>query len=210
MCNVRIIRAVIIAGVAISFTGCASFKAHNVPEVKLDMPAVASSNNTAFIDVQYHTQWNNDKPVDHAVASQMFRTYVAEVLRESGVFSSFTFSETRGTNADHRVRIETCNREESEIIFAMISGFTLTVIPCTARNVYELKVQVEDRAGLPLKEYKYKDSVRTWIWLPLFVATPFMWPNSACESTQINMLKAWIRDAIADGVFAPKKASTVQ
>lgn len=203
MCFLACVRTTVCFCMACVLFGCVSFQSHQTPSVKLD--ASASSQASIFIDVKYHTQsYIEAAPSDNAFAAQAFRTLLSEVLRESSAFKSYTFNETRGTNADYRAQIVLNQKEEGSIVSAVICGATLTVIPGTFNMVFDLNVTVKDKNDVIIKNYRYADSVRTWMQILLLPFSFFKSPGKETEALQKNMIRAWIRDASTDGIFKSK------
>ncbi len=65
-----------------------------------------------------------------------------------------------------------CNQEYSPVS-ALLTGFTLFVIPTTAKNIFTLETVFKDKDGKELGRVKKSESVRTWMHLVLIVGIPF-------------------------------------
>ena len=96
-------------------------------------------------------------------------------------------------------------KEQGSIVSAIICAATLTVVPASYRITHGLNVRVKDKTGAVVKDYRYQDSVRTWIQLLLLPVSFFKSPERETEALQKNMIRAWIRDVSTDGIFKPKE-----
>lgn len=184
--------------IAVSLGGCASFTKDEVAPV--DLPSMASYANkpNVYVDFDfYQGHPGNAKATEVPQARDMLKPELKRVFSESGLFGRVTFDEFDKQPGDYSLRLKVYNHAPSggQMVLAVISGLTFTVIPALATDQYTMSLEAVDDRGQTLGKNSNHDAVNTWlgIWfLPLAGNTP----KAAVTDTfdrQVNaLLKNWV------------------
>lgn len=180
-------------------TGCASFAHNRVPDAgKLQPPADASQAVKASYQFTSGAQIfssRNEHPQN--IREKMEKEFVDQ-LKESGYFA------TLSTDKGGGIQIEADMLNYGSGVPAMIGGFigglSLTTIPCWATDNFKVTVKVVSLEGKKT-EYVLDDAMTTVIWLPMIVATPFMYPETVSADVRKNLYRNVILKMQQDGVL---------
>jgi len=175
--------------------GCASFPGNELPPRGYDGLAIVPPKAIVDYDITFHGP--GDK--NYYTATHLFSQRVKDVFDKSGVFAHHSLD---GKDAPTRLSItlENSGDMKTAMLLGIVSGLSLTVIPVYITDNYELKVKVTagDRF---VKDYAYKDHMTTWFQLFLIAAFPSHKPGDVSSEVFDNMLRHFLHDAQADGVF---------
>lgn len=148
---------------------------------------------SAFIEVSCKTRSCNEYSLhDNVAAAQHFRGVLATVLDDSAAFKSYTFTESRGTNADLRIALELQMEEEGSPVAAFLTGYSLGVIPSTSTESYTLIARVVDKSGKVLGSYEIRDSLRTWFHILLLPITPWKSQPQVQKQLLENLVRTFL------------------
>lgn len=84
---------------------------------------------------------------------------------------------------------------------AVLSGLTLTVIPSTAVDEFEVRTDFKDAMGNVLASTRKIGGVRAWIHITLVFLMPFFWPGSQSDAVVYDLSRASLIEAAASGAF---------
>lgn len=158
---------------AVLLTGCVSYSQHELPPVQTWPPTAnaPAQKPSAYVrtTAQNHVNGGPGNTAAGAPAA-LWEKAVADSFRQSNRFSRVS---TDKVDSDIYVDATLHNNEEYSPVSAFITGFTLFVIPTTAKNIFTLETVFKDKDGKELGRVKKSESVRTWAHLVLIVGIPF-------------------------------------
>ena len=166
------------AALALSLAGCASFPGDQVAETKLPSMAAYKQRPSGFVDFDfYQGQPGATNAVEIPQAKEQLKPQLENLLRDSGMFSRYTLDEFQKQPGDYTLKLKVYNHGSSgaAMVGGFITGFTLFIIPSTAKDEYTMTLEVLDEKGQPLLARQNDESIRTWfgIWfLPMAGNTP--------------------------------------
>ena len=93
------------------------------------------------------------------------------------MFSRYTLDEFQKQPGDYTLKLNVYNSGSAgaAMVSGMITGFSLFVIPGSAKDEYTMTLEVLDDQGQPVLSGQNHDSVRTWmglIFIPMMGYTP--------------------------------------
>lgn len=150
-------------------TGCAGFKAHDLPDVDTKSLQFTSATKTKVFSrwtVDTDSALANDKML--AAGGAVHKKYFEDAINRSACCVL-----VEGPNdADVVVTGKFINENNpAAMIPAMITGFSLFTIPSWATSNCHIAVQAKN--GDLSKSYDLKDSMTMVTWLPMVLAMPF-------------------------------------
>ena len=74
------------------------------------------------------------------------------------------------------------DRSDGNIGLGVLSFLTLTVIPCTGTDEFNIKTTLNDSQGNTLGSFEKTETINTWIQLLLIFFTPFNGSNSISQT----------------------------
>lgn len=167
-------------GMALVFTlaGCASFPGDQVPETTLPSMASYQQRPSVFVDFTFYQGKAGDtNAVEVPQARDALKPQLEASLRDSGLFSRYTLDEFQKQPGDYTLKLNVYNSGATgaAMVSGMISGFSLMVIPATAKDEYTMTLQVLDAQNQPVLAGQNNESVRTWmglIFIPMMAFSP--------------------------------------
>lgn len=163
---------------ALTLAGCASFPGDQVAETTLPSMASYQQRPSVFVDFTfYQGKATDSNAIEVPQAKEMLKPQLEASLRDSGLFSRYTLDEFQKQPGDFTLKLNVYNSGSAgaAMVSGMISGFSLMVIPATAKDEYTMTLQVLDDQGQPVLSGQNSDSVRTWmglIFIPMMGNTP--------------------------------------
>ncbi|MFV3405370.1 hypothetical protein ACNFIC_15675 [Pseudomonas sp. NY15463] len=158
---------------ALALGGCVSYSTGDLPEVGTWPPAPSSAADkpTTYLrsTALYQVNDGAQVPVSGAQAD-MWEKAISETYRQSGRFAQVS---TQKGDAQLYAESTLTNHEQYVPASAFITGFTLFLIPSTAKNTFTLQTVFKDQDGKELGRISKSESVRTWMQLVLIVGLPF-------------------------------------
>jgi hypothetical protein len=186
---------VLLAGLFAAFvtSGCASFAGGELPVYTNEQLQVPEKKIAATYDIAAFGPLGENK-----IAASNLEKEIQKVLSSNPVFAEL--KQGAGTGDYHYTftfRNEGVPPLPIAFLNGFISGFTFTVIPAFARDIFILTVDVkqDDRV---LKTYTYKDHIDSWIQLFLVFLAPSHWPPDVSTSVIDNMLMNFAHDFCND------------
>jgi hypothetical protein len=197
----------IIATLAVSLfflTGCASFPKNEVPEVT-SLPNMSRYANkpSAFFDVRlYHGTPDSPNPVEMVQAKQKVQSIVESAVKESKLFSEYTFDEFKQDRMDHTIRVKIYNHGNTGAAAAggFISGLTFGIIPAAATDNYTLVMESLDKRGSVIHTTTNKDAMTTWIGI-WFIPAMGNTPEKGLEKTLKNQVLDGLNKLVKEKAF---------
>lgn len=162
----------------LTLAGCASFPGDQVPETTLPSMASYQQRPSVFVDFTFYQGKAGDpNAVEVPQARDTLKPQLEASLRDSGLFSRYTLDEFQKQPGDYTLKLNVYNSGSAgaAMVSGMISGFTLMVIPATAKDEYTMTLQVLDAQNQPVLAGQNNESVRTWmglIFIPMMAYTP--------------------------------------
>ena len=200
----RIVQAVFLTICTAFFSAaCASFPGKEVPVYTADQVRAPEKKLT----VSYNVKGFMLKKENNTFTSNIDKE-IQKVLLESAMFAELKPEPGHG-DFDFSFIIHNEGWPPMPVAFmnGFVSGFTFTVIPAFARDIYLLTVDVK-QGDRVVKTYSYRDHVDSWIQLFLVVLSPVKWPPDVMKSTIDNMLMNFAHDFADDihsGIYAAGK-----
>lgn len=178
---------------ALIASGCASFAGRELPIYTNDQLSVPEKKISASYDVKAFGPYGENT----IVASKLDKK-IQKVLSAGPLFAEL---KSGSGQCDYHYsfvfRNEGVPAMPITFLNGFISGFTLTVVPAFARDVFIITVDVK-QGDRVLKTYTYKDYMDSWIQLFLVFMTPFNWPPSVSSSIIDNMIMNFAHDFSKD------------
>lgn len=203
--NMRFSRFLFISLVAAFIaSGCASFAGRELPIYTNEQISVPAEKISATYDVKAFDLHGRESDVAAARIDKEIR----KILSTSPIFSEFK----RGAGpGDHHYsfvfRNEGSPPEPIAFLNGFISGFTLTLIPAYARDIFIITIDVK-QGDRVLKTYTYKDHIDSWIQLFMVFLAPSNWPPTVSDTVLDNMLMNFAHDLgndIQSGAYLAKQ-----
>jgi len=158
---------------ALLLGGCVSYSTGDLAPVGTWPPAAstAAAKPNAYLRSTALYQVNDGAAVAAAGAhAEMWEKTISETYQQSGRFTQVS---TQKGEADLYAESTLTNHEEFVTASAFITGFTLFLIPSTAKNTFTLQTVFKDKDGKELGRVSKSESIRTWMQLVLIVGLPF-------------------------------------
>lgn len=162
----------------LTLTGCASFPGDQVPETTLPSMASYQQRPSVFVDFTFYQGKATDKnAIEMPQGREVLKPQLEASLRDSGLFSRYTLDEFQKQPGDYTLKLNVYNSGSAgaAMVSGMITGFSLFVIPGSAKDEYTMTLEVLDDQGQPVLSGQNHDSVRTWmglIFIPMMGNTP--------------------------------------
>lgn len=194
----------------LTLTGCASFPGDQVPETKLPSMASYQQRPSVFVDFTFYQGKASDKnAIEMPQAKEALKPQLEASLRDSGLFSRYTLDEFQKQPGDYTLKLNVYNSGSAgaAMVSGMITGFSLFVIPGSAKDEYTMTLEVLDDQGQPVLSGQNHDSVRTWmglIFIPMMGNTPGEAINDSFRRQFNALLKQMVDKQVlkyAQGVF---------
>jgi hypothetical protein len=181
-------------GIVLLSSGCISYRTGGLANTELPKQSGTSqSRQSALIEITCQTRYvSQNVASDDVAAAQAFRAVLAGVFDDSGVFSRYTFSALRGTNADLRVVFALRHEQHGSLVGMVLSAATLCVIPFTGSDTYHLSTRLIDKNGNEAWTCSVEDSMRTWI--QLFLLPLGSWKSE--EKARNQLLENLVRTTL--------------
>jgi hypothetical protein len=188
--------ALLVFALVTSLSGCAIFRANDLPEVgSLPGPAAASTKPNAGYAFISHSSMGAKTPVQGEMLAKQEDEF-AKVLRDSGYFASVN----KANGKDVNISIDLLESgDPAAMVGAFITGFSLFTIPSWATIDMQATCTVVTADGKS-RTYTLKDSVTMVNWLPMVLVFPFK-NFSEVEALRQNIYKTLIVKMQADGIL---------
>lgn len=181
---------------SLSLSGCAIFRANDLPEVgSLPAPSATTPKPAAGYAFATNVAMGDKRP-QHENARAIQEAEFVAVLRESGYFATVE----KGSGKDMNIAVELLETgDPAALVGAFITGLSLYTIPSWATIDFEVACKVTTTDGRS-REYKLKDTATMVQWLPMLVVFPFK-PFSEIEDLRKNLYKSLIIKMRQDGLL---------
>ena len=188
----------------LGLAGCASFPQNQIAPVT-DMPSVTQYTHkpSVYFDVRFfrgNPDTPNAQPAEVGGAESMARSVVEKQAHDSGLFSSYSFDQSKQADADYTIQLYYYNYGSQGAAFAagFITGFTFGVIPTAATDHYTLRASLTAKGSTAPQTLSSQDSMSTWIGL-WFIPMMGHTPQKGVQSTLGNMTLAAFKQMITSG-----------
>ena len=183
---------------SVAFSGCAAFRANDLPAVDKAEVAVKSATKTKVFSrwsIESDSSLVNDQT--RAAAGAIHKNYFDAALKESDC----CIVVEGPTEADIVVNGKAINENNpAAVIPAFITGFSLFTIPSWA--TVTIHIQAEAKSGLMSRNYDLSDSITMVNWLPMIFVLPFADnPISAGKAVDENTYRTLVLKMKQDGFF---------
>lgn len=162
----------------LALAGCASFPGDQVAETTLPSMSGYQQRPGVFVDFNfYRGEAGSATAVEVPQGRDLLKPQLEAALRDSGLFSRYTLDQFQKQPGDYTLKLSVYNSgsEGAAMVSGMITGFSMGIIPGSAKDEYTMTLQVLDEQGQPVKVGENHDSVRTWmglVFLPMMAHTP--------------------------------------
>ncbi|ERI49707.1 hypothetical protein N878_10875 [Pseudomonas sp. EGD-AK9] len=183
----------------LALAGCASFPGDQVAETTLPSMSSYQQRPGVFVDFNfYRGEADSATAVEVPQGRDLLKPQLEAALRDSGLFSRYTLDPFQKQAGDYTLKLNVYNSgsEGAAMVSGMITGFTLGIIPGSAKDEYTMTLQVLDDQGQPLQVGQNHDSVRTWmglVFIPMMAYTPAEAINDSFRR-QLNALLKQLLD----------------
>ncbi|MFW3898094.1 hypothetical protein [Pseudomonas putida] len=158
---------------AVLLGGCVSYSTGDLAPVGTWPPAASApaAKPSAYLQTTSLYQVN-DSPANAAGGkpAELWEQAISETYQQSGRFARVS---TQKGESDLYAESTLTNHEQFVPVSAFITGFTLFLIPSTAKNTFTLETVFKDKDGKEIGRVSKSESVRTWMQLVLVVGLPF-------------------------------------
>lgn len=162
----------------LALAGCASFPGNEVPDTSIPSMAHYEQQPSVYVDFTfYRGEVGDAQAVEMPQARDMLKPQLESALRDSGLFSRYTLDPFQKQEGDYTLKLAVYNggSEGAAMASGLISGFSLMIIPATAKDEYTMTLQLLDGADKPVSVVQNHDYVRTWmglVFIPMMAYTP--------------------------------------
>lgn len=184
----------------LALTGCASFQAEQVAPTQMPSVSQYQERPGVYVDFRFYQGRPGAGASELPQGRELFRPQLEERLRASGLFSHYTLDAAQKKPDDYVLRLSLYNHGSSgaAAVSGFISGFSLGIIPATAKDEYTLTLDVLDPQNQPLQSVRNDDSIRTWIgWI--FLPVSFNTINKAVNGTFGRQVDALLKQTVEGG-----------
>jgi hypothetical protein len=179
------------------FSGCASFRAGNLPPSEWSPESVAQ-NQSIDVIVSGESIVNGKEQDPNAKCLETWNEQVLKAYNDSGLFSEV---KTGIAETDLRSEVKILDRGEVNLGLAFITGLTLYLIPSKASDEITIQTKIKDREGKILGTFEKSETINTWQQLFLIFGTPFNFPGTVTKETLYDLNRAIINEAHMQGVI---------
>jgi hypothetical protein len=176
--------------------GCASFTKDEVAPVT--MPSMASYANkpNVFVDFDFY-QGTPGSAVEVPQARNELRPQLQKSLNDSKLFGRATLDEFNKQPGDYTLHLKVYNHPPSggQVVWAFLSGFTLTLLPAMGTDQYTMTLEVQDPEGKTVSTQSNHDAIHTWIGV-LFVPLMANTPKEAVSDTFTRQVNALLKQMV--------------
>ncbi|OGW32706.1 MAG: hypothetical protein A2X58_11800 [Nitrospirae bacterium GWC2_56_14] len=190
--------------VAFITSGCASFAGRELPIYTKEQVSAPAKKISATYDVKAFGVTGGE----NNMAAAGIDKEIQKILSTSPIFSEFKPGAGPG---DHHYSFTFRNEGSPPLPIAFlngfISGFTFTLIPAYARDIFIITIDVK-QGDRVLKTYTYRDHMDSWIQLFMVFLAPGNWPPTVSDTVIDNMLMNFAYDLGSDiesGVYLAKQ-----
>jgi hypothetical protein len=153
----------------ITLVGCATFPGKQI--AKLEKFPIASQKPSIAISLAYKMCLNGQPSTVMAVAAEaQMQKKVLERFTKSGLYSSVT---PGSGNADINLTIELTDTGEANLGMAFLTGFTLYLLPSSAKDTFKLSAITKLSKGRAGKNFVLQDSITMHQQILLLPVMPF-------------------------------------
>lgn len=178
--------------------GCVAFRADDMTSIASWPPPESLGKKTINIVVTGAHLFNGQPfPSDEKQKTEDFVRKRWEAPISQAYFESGYFSEIKAANPDVDVYadVKILEREEGSEVWAFISGFTMTVIPCRATQEFVVQTTFKDREGKVLGTIEKSEKSPFWFQLFLVFAMPTnsmgqVWKDIVSDLNRATILEA--------------------
>ncbi|MFZ3184584.1 MAG: hypothetical protein WA173_10635 [Pseudomonas sp.] len=181
--------ATLLACALLILSGCLSYSNHDLALVEQWPPAAPLKQKASAyvkVDTQYLFNGEN-RPGGFNQAG--LEKLILQQYQSSERFSRATTSKE---TSDLYVSIRVSNHERGSIASALLTGFTLFVIPGTYSNELTMETTFKDASGKVLGRVEKHESITTWIQLLLIVTLPF---NASTDNVLTQLTQSSLEEA---------------
>lgn len=180
--------------------GCASFEKNEMARVDR-LPDVSQYQHkpSVYIDFRFFRGASGDaKAVEISQARTQLLPLVEKVVKDSALFSRYTFDEFEKDKADYTIQLYSYNSGDGNGVLAFLCGFTFGLIPAAATDDYTLNTRAIAGDDTPVDSLESKDGITTWmgLWfLPVMGNTPL----EALSNTFENQVRHALKNLVEKG-----------
>ena len=191
-----------VAAAALAGVGCAGFRGGGLDETREWPPSTAPGAKKPSLSLSLVGKAQlNGKPLALTPATiATWHRWSQEAYVSSGLFSEVL---PPGAPSDLVAEIEATDTGSGSMALAVISGLTLTIIPCRSKDEFGWKTTLKDKAGNVRGVIEKKEASIMWIELLLIFVFPFSSPASTTHEVLTDLNRATILDARERGYLGP-------
>lgn len=153
----------------LAISGCAAFQGNNLSAVT-SFP-ITPVKKSLEIDLTFSASLNGN-PITMGIdkGRKKLVDRCINRLQKSGLFGSVS---ENLSNPDLKLQVNVMDVGEVNIMLSMLTGFSLYIIPSSARDTYRLSAILTDTETFKKTEIKLEDSVTQWQQILLLPLMPF-------------------------------------
>jgi hypothetical protein len=187
------------------FSGCASFAGGNLKELEA-VPSAPVKSPRASLAITWSTYLNGvHKPANEHIAAGMGMKHALEAFKETGYFSEVG---PTVDNPDVKIKVRIKDEGKANLGMAMVTGFTLFLIPSSATDLYVMDAEVTNLKTGQTRSYHLEDSMNYYQQIFLIFIMPFNWPASVVEDVLENMFTHLAVKIHEDGLLTMDQIGT--
>lgn len=179
-------------------TGCATFRDGANPPITQWPPNSVVKSKTIALQVTGKAVVNNQQQEVNVNFLKHWREQVVRAYESSGLFSAV---KDGSDQADILAEVRITDKGEGSMGLAMLTGFTMFIIPNHVQEGFTVKTAYRDNSGNPLGSFEKSESADTWFQLFLLPVAPFKSPGSEYKELLFDLNRNTIIEAHDKGVF---------
>ena len=192
-----IVHAAMVLGLSCVW-GCAAWRAGQLSPVSPWPPSPAASKPSISVALSGQAIVNGSEQEVNSRFLDIWREQALKAYQDSGLFSSVA---TGLGDTDLRAEVKVLDRGDANLALALLSGFTMTMIPSRTTDEFIVRTAIKDRGGNTLGTFEKQEAISTWIQLFMVFAMPGNFPGSVAKQTLYDLNRATINEARAKKVL---------
>ena len=180
---IRRIRVILFIALPMA-AGCAGFRSNTVETPNPWPPAPRKADKKPSINVTFQ-----------GITGELLETFKKPTLKayeKSGLFSQVSASAR--ANSDLTAEVVVSDNQSGSTVLAFLCGLTLTLIPSTATDGFEVATTFRDASSNAVFSSKKNEDVTIWIEFFLVFVWPFMNPDTVTEQAIFDLAASSLAD----------------
>ncbi|HEU0007874.1 MAG TPA: hypothetical protein VLA67_11375 [Nitrospiraceae bacterium] len=180
-------------------SGCAAFRGGEAQPPTLWPLSKEPGKQSISLLISGEAIVNGQKADVNQLRLNAFKRTAEKAYLDSGLFSDVKIG---AAETDLQAEIHLISRSETNTGMAVLSGFTLTLIPAKGEREYVLKTILKNKEGQALGTLEQKEPMTNWMQFFLIFIMPFNWPSTVATEIFYDLNRTTVIQAHSAGLLA--------